>query len=133
MYKTKTTQKEIKNTHQHVLKVEYCNLQTLLKYQDAFAYTSNGEGWCSDIYSIGNIAISTGRKSFGSINVSYDLANKYEEIAKSESNKYHNGDFDYYRLEEILTGLLYSFIDEAIATDGKGHDNVVEKPHYQFN
>lgn len=116
------TRKEVVATHQHVLKVGYCELSCLLAWRQRYAYTSGVYGWNSDVYSVGNIAISIGYRSFGNIQCSHALCQKYEELASSEITK-----------KEALTDLLYSFIDEAIATDGKGYDNMVEKPHHQFN
>lgn len=118
----KITRKEVLATNQHVLKVEYCRLQYLLQYSTAYAYTSGTNGWNSDIYSFGSVAISTGYRPCGDIQCSYELCKKYEEFASSEIAK-----------KEALTDLLYSFIDEAIATDGKGYENMETKPHHQFN
>lgn len=80
--KFKTTQKEIRNGYVHVLKVGYCELQTLLNYEAPVAYTTSTYGWGSDIYDIGNgNAISTGYAPFGDIAVSYDLCRKYDGMA----------------------------------------------------
>lgn len=130
----KTTRKEVMATHQHVLRIGNCQLQMLLCCHDADAYTSGVYGWNADIYSVGNIAIITGYRSFGDIDCSYELCQKYEELAMAEYNRYHGTpSYSYEKLKTVLTNLLHSFVDEAIATDGKGYDNVVEKSHYQFN
>lgn len=118
----KITRKEVLATHQHVLKVGYCQLSCLLAGRQRYAYTAGTYGWNSDIYSFGSVAISIGYRPCGDIQCSYELCKKYEEFASSEIAK-----------KEALTDLLYSFIDEAIATDGKGYETVKPKEHFQFN
>lgn len=130
------TRKEILATNTYVLKVGYCQLETLLTQsnREPYAYTCGVYGWNSDIYSIGNVAISTGYRPCGNINCSFELVSKYEELAQSEYVKYNNTkgrNYDKYRT--TLADLLHSFIDEAIATNGKGYENVKVKEHFQFN
>ena len=52
--KFKTTQKEIKASYKNIIKVGYCELQTLLRYEEPIAYTTRREGWGADIYRIDN-------------------------------------------------------------------------------
>ena len=79
--KTRITQKEVKATHKHVIKIGYCRLQHLLTFKDPYAYTCGGDGWHSDIYSIGTVAISTGYQPFGDIKPDYDLIKFYDDKA----------------------------------------------------
>lgn len=128
--KKKMTRKDVLGMHQHVLKVGYCQLETLLSNIEPYAYTCGVYGWNSDVYSLGNVAISMGYRPCGDIQCSYELVNKYEELAQSE---YTTKGRNYDKYQQALTDLLYSFIDEAVATNGKGYKNVKVKEHFQFN
>lgn len=130
----KTTRKAVLATNQHVLKIGNCQLQMLLCCSGVYAYTSGVHGWYSDIYSVGNIAISVGYRPFGDIECSYELTSKYEELAMAEYNRYHRTEgYSYDKFSTVLAELLHSFVDEAITTDGKGYDNMKVKEHFQFN
>lgn len=105
----KTTQKNVKQSYDHVLCVGYCDLQHLLNHCPPAAYTTRREGWGADIYSFGNIAIATGYAPFGDIKVSYDLCQKYEQKAL----KIRDSIFDYDKIKEETNKLIADFIIEA--------------------
>lgn len=109
--KTRITQKEVKNTHIHVIKVGYCQLQHLLTFKDPYAYTCGGDGWHSDVYSIGTVAISTGYQPFGS-KVDYETIKKYDDTAALILG---NTKLRYEDKEFMLTSLLHEFIEEVTA------------------
>lgn len=82
--KFRTTQKAIKNNYSNVLRVGYCNLQSLLAYERPIAYTTRTEGWGCDIYEISqNTVISTGYAPFGNIKPEWDVQRKYDKMAES--------------------------------------------------
>lgn len=78
--KYQTTKKQIMNGYTNVIKVPYCALQTLLKYNKPIAYTtSKTYGWRADVYEINqNTVIVTGYGPFGNIEPDYDLRKKYK-------------------------------------------------------
>ena len=60
----KITMKETKRIYNHIIKVDYCELQSLLNLISPSAYTSGVYGWNADVYDFGDIAIVTGLSSF---------------------------------------------------------------------
>ena len=81
--KFKTTQKAIREGYNTIICVGYCNLQTVLAYENPIAYTSRREGWAADIYDMGgNVAIVTGYAPFGNVRPGYDICRKYEKQAE---------------------------------------------------
>ncbi len=87
--KYKTTKNAVMSGYNNKICVGYCNLQTLLTYTPARAYTERREGWAADIYEApGNNAIITGYAPFGNIRPSYETCRKYEDAARAIINKY---------------------------------------------
>jgi hypothetical protein len=79
----------------------------MLTYKDPYAYTCGGDGWHSDIYSIGTVAISTGYQPFGDIKVDYDTVKRYDDKAAEILAS---------RAEDTATrlnDLLHDFIEEV--------------------
>lgn len=107
--KTKVTQKFVKATHRAVLSVGYCGLQNLLAYESPWAYTAGVYGWKADIYSFGNVAISTGYSPFGR-EVPYDVYHKYD-VAAEEVRK--ESRWDYEKAKPKLDELILKFIEEV--------------------
>ena len=89
--KEKTTRKRVMENHNVIIRVGYCNLQFLLKHENEQFYTTRVEGWGSDIYSFGSIAIVTGYAPFGNVSPSWDIIDSYEKraIAIDSSNLSH--------------------------------------------
>lgn len=109
----KTTMKEVKATNRVILKVGYCNLATLLRYESPYAYTTGAYGWNADVYAVNDVAIVTGYRPFGQ-NLDCDLVEKFEERARAlvdeldKLNKY-DGDFKQGKMRELIE----EFIKEA--------------------
>jgi hypothetical protein len=78
--KYKTTKKAVLGGYAIVLKVGYCGLQFLLKGKSPVAYTCGADGWHSDIYEFGRVAICTGYQPFG-VAVPYEMQKKYDNAA----------------------------------------------------
>ena len=79
--KCKVTKSAIKSSFPTVLSVGYCQLQTMLKDREPFAYSTGAEGWACDYYDIGSgICVSTGYRPIGKA-VSYDICKKYDNEA----------------------------------------------------
>lgn len=81
--KFKTTQKAIKGGYSDVIRVGYCDLQYLLKFENPIAYTTRVEGWAADVYSVKNRAIVTGYAPFGNIKPPYSLVREYDDQARA--------------------------------------------------
>lgn len=108
--KIRVTQKQVKASHVHIIKVGYCDLQTLLSRRAANYYTVRAEGWASDIYSVGIYAISTGYSSFGNVNPSYNLVRLYDLKAEKVITNLDS----YQKQNQALDDLIYEFIQKAL-------------------
>ena len=109
----KTTQKEVRATHAHVISVPYCALQHLLRCRTPYAHTERREGWGADIYSVGNCAIATGYAPFGDVKPSHEIMQGYENKAKAICNDNCN----YAEKEHRLISLLLNFCCEVCPDD----------------
>lgn len=112
----KTTMKEVKATNRVILKVGYCNLATLLRYESPYAYTTGTYGWNADVYAVNGVAIVTGYRPFGQ-SVDYDLVEEFEERARALADELdrlphpfkYDGDFKQSKMRELIE----EFIKEA--------------------
>lgn len=112
--KFKSTKRDIMANYGNIIKVDYCDLQNLLKYESPIAYTAGVYGWNADIYDFGGIAICTGYRPFGNIRPNWQIVEKYEKEAE---NIYNN-----YRYEEgrkALRELQKNFMEEVLKNDQK--------------
>lgn len=108
--KCRTTQKEIRYNFDKIICIPYCGLQSLLRYQNPFAYTVRREGWAADIYDMGGgVAITTGYAPFGKIRPPYETMQRYEKQAEELCNLY-----PFTLTYEDLKGKLYKLSQEFI-------------------
>ena len=84
MSKIKITKKEIKGRFNKILSVNAGGMQSLLKYQDPFAYSAGIHGWDCDYYMVNDVLICTGYRPIKGkgISIDYDLLQKYEAKAR---------------------------------------------------
>ena len=109
--KFKTTQKAVKENYNTIIKVPYCALQYLLRYESTIAYTERREGEAADIYDVGEgTAIATGYAPFGNIRPDYDLCKRYENQAEQI---FANYSIEWEERREKLYKLRRQFIDEV--------------------
>lgn len=108
--KAKVTQKEIKNSYYHILRVGYCNMQYLLNYEQCYWYNSGIYGWNCDIYDINGIIVSTGYRPFGE-STDYEIISKYDNQAQSII---YNRELDYNTKKEIVHNLLVKCVNELV-------------------
>lgn len=106
--KFKCTKRDIMANYDKVIKVGYCDLQNLLKYESPIAYTAGVYGWNADIYDFGGVAIVTGYRPFGNIHPNWEIIDKYEKEAKNIYNNYRYDD----RID-ALKDLQKKFIEEV--------------------
>ena len=93
----------------NVVKVGYCNLQYLLNYENAFAYSSGAYGWSCDYYDINGVIISTGYSPIGK-SVDYELIKKYNLKAEKIVNNY---ELSYEVRKKQVKKLLNEFIEKV--------------------
>lgn len=114
--KLKTTMKEVKATNRVILKVGYCDLVTLLRYESPYAYTCGVYGWNADVYVFNGVTIVTGYRPFGQ-SVDYNLVEEYEQRARELADELDNmplpfrGRSDYKR--DKMAELIAEFIEKA--------------------
>lgn len=108
--KYRTTKKAINSGFNKVLCVGYCDLQHLLQYESASAYTARREGWAADVYEFGGVAIVTGYAPFGNIRPSYDVIRKYDDEARGILYNTRCNE-----TRDKLRALIDAFIEEVTA------------------
>ena len=109
--KLKATKKQITSQSSRILKLHYCECQTLLHYSEPFAYSSGAYGWSCDYYDIDGIIISTGYNPIGK-EVDYNLCNEYEKLARKVV--YNNYSESYEIKKDKVTKLLNEFIQKCL-------------------
>ena len=107
--KFKTTRKAIKENGRIILKVGYCDLQSLLYFKEAEAYTSGVYGWNADIHMFGNVTVVTGYRPFGNYS-NYDLVEEYEQKAHKIATDYQ---VDWETRKNEVNELLDEFVSKV--------------------
>jgi len=109
--KTLYTQKAVKNMGYTIISVGYCDLQRLLRYEDAFGYSKGIYGWNCDYYTVNNqnVIICTGYRPIKGINVDSSICKKYEALAHDIINE-----FEYSIAKERLNNLITEFVKEVV-------------------
>ena len=106
--KFKTTNKAINSGYSKVLRVGYGAMQGLLRHQEPIAYTCGVYGWNADLYSVNGLAICTGYRATGNIQIDYKLLDEYEKKATAILSNY-NLKFD--EQKQQINALLYEFVE----------------------
>lgn len=107
----KTTQKEVKAKYHTIIKVPYCELQTLLTYKSRVAHTEWREGWAADIYDMGGgVAIVTGYAPFGNVKPTFEVIRRYKHAAEAIRYDYS---IKWEEHRERLNHLIHEFIEEV--------------------
>lgn len=113
--KLQTTKSNIKNNFCTILTVGYCEMQYLLNYCSAFAYSAGSDGWNCDFYQpsfrFSGVCIATGYNTerMGGKRVSYELTKEYEQKARELVN-----DYAQINKREALNTLIDEFIEKAL-------------------
>ena len=114
--KLQTTKTNIKNNFYTVLTVGYCELQYLLNYSNAFAYSAGVYGWNCDFYvpstNYNGVCLATGYNTdrLGGKRVSYELIKEYEQKARELLLDYNTQ----INKREALNILIDEFIKKAL-------------------
>ena len=109
----KTTKKDVMGNYKRKICVPYCDLQTMLKFEDPISHTEGVYGWNADIYYIDlNTVIVTGYRPFGNYNPDRDFIAKYEEEAKKIYAEF-NWVTDYDTVKNNLWELTKRFVKEV--------------------
>ena len=112
--KLKATRKQIKESYNTIINVDYCGIQFLLKNKRPFGYTYGYSGWHCDFYEIKGVCICTGYNTMSTKKnptISYDLCRKYDDAARSVYD------------DETLDKMLDEFIEAAKTELSKGVKN----------
>ena len=83
MIKLKATKKEMREGYYYILAAGYCSMQSLLREQRPFAYSTRAYGWACDYYEIDGVLISTGYAPLSNKNMieDYSIIREYENKA----------------------------------------------------
>ena len=110
--KFKSTKGDIMANYPKVIKIGYCDLQFLLKYESPITYTAGVYGWNADIYDFNGVAIVTGYRPFGNICPDRQIIEKYEKEARKIRYNY-----SYEEARKALQELQKKFIEEVLEND----------------
>ena len=119
--KLQTTKTNIRNNFGTVLMAGYCEIQYLLNYCNAFAYSAGVYGWSCDYYTpstkYSSVCIATGYNTdrLGGKRVSYELVKEYEKKATDIVL----GDNTHINKRDALNILIDEFIEKALAEKSK--------------
>ncbi len=91
--------------------VGYCDLQSLLSFRNASAYTCGVYGWNADIYTFGDTAIVTGYRPFGK-KADREAVRAYENLAKTIRNNYR---YTWEEQKDLLNLLIDEFLEVLTA------------------
>jgi hypothetical protein len=105
----KMSSRQVIDTFPFTIKIGYCDLYYPLVYQRKVGYTCGVYGWNSDIYFIGDTAISTGYRPFGK-KVSRGLISHYNEAAREI---YDDRNIEFTKKVERLNAVLKDFVGDA--------------------
>lgn len=108
--KLKVTKKEILNSGNKIICINYCKAQNLLIHTEPFAYSCGVYGWACDYYDIGGVIISTGYNPIGEY-ADRNILDKYEEKAEKINCNYN---LSYEEQKKQTAELLSEFIKEVI-------------------
>ena len=91
MQKLKVSKKSIRDNEYRIMGVGYCEMQFLLRYQNAIAYSSGVYGWSCDYYEVNGVVISTGYSYVRDKNMDsdYKLVKYYNELARTVQDNLH--------------------------------------------
>ena len=109
--KAKVTKKAVKENYRNIIGVGYCDLQTLLKYENAFGYSAGAIGWACDYYEVNGICISTGYQPIKTIVADYNMVREYEQKAREIDSNYN---ITWEERKEQIQPLLRQFVNECI-------------------
>ena len=111
--KFKATKKQMLEGYSKIISVGYCNIDYLLRYEAAIAYSAGRDGWSCDYYDIGGTLISTGYAPLGgkAVSVDYETSQKYNELACEIACDYS---IEWSTKKEKVRSLLEEFIQEVL-------------------
>ena len=106
-----TTKKAVNASFAVKIQIPYCDLQTLLTFENPIAYTARREGWAADIYDMGGgVAIVTGYAPFGNVRPGYEVCRRYEEQGRKIRYDYS---MTWEEQRDALRELLEKFVKEV--------------------
>lgn len=108
------TAKSVNQSHLHVFRVGYCDLQQFLRTENRTAYTAGIYGWNSDIYEFGPYAISTGHRPTGDSKISEKALKEYKERYKKLVDRSNNTAMSYEKIAEINHDYIYTMLQKSL-------------------
>lgn len=115
MIKTEITKSQAQDHYGTIICAGYCQLQSLLKYQEPVNYNAGTFGWNWDLYDIDGVAIVTGYRNLPAGIKNYNLNSVYEAKAKN----IRDNDLSYEKKAEAANKLLKEFIQVTRKREGE--------------
>lgn len=84
--KKHTSMANITRYYSKVFRCGYCDLQYIMRLRPADYYNAGVYGWNCDIYTFGDIAITTGYRNMRGLLIPEEIIRKYSDIAKEICN-----------------------------------------------
>ena len=109
MMKLQATKKQMRG-YNRIISIGYCDAESLLQYQNPFAYSAGINGWACDYYEVNGVLISTGYSPLSSKNTvenNYKLIREYND--KARQIVYGNADY------EVKKEQVNSLLSEMVA------------------
>ena len=108
MMKLQATKKQMRQ-HHRIISIGYCDAESLLKYQEPFAYSAGINGWACDYYYANGILLSTGYSPLSNKNTvenNYKTVREYNDKARTIVHS----DIDYETKKEQVNALLVEMV-----------------------
>lgn len=107
--KARVTNKMLRENQ--AIKVGYCAMTYLLRYEEPVYYTSGVYGWNSDVYNIDGIIVSTGYRPAGTRRIDYKTIEVYEGMARDIAD---DDSLSYYHKKCRVRALLNELLSKAV-------------------
>lgn len=109
--KLKTSKKEVRAYYpkERIITLSYCDLQSVLNYYNAFAYSCGVYGWSCDYYEYRGYCISTGYAPVEGVRLPYEFI-RFLEAEFMVRTKHI---FGYEKTKEVANDILDLLIEEV--------------------
>ena len=107
MMKLQATKKQMRQ-HHRIISIGYCDAESLLNYQEPFAYSAGINGWACDYYYANGVLLSTGYSPLSNKNTKdgYKVIRDYNDKARTIVHS----DIDYETKKEQVNSLLMEMV-----------------------
>ena len=108
MMKLQATKKQMRQ-HHRIISIGYCDAESLLNYQEPFAYSAGINGWACDYYDVNGVLISTGYSPLSNKNTvenNYQIIREYNAKAREIIHSVMNYEVKKEQVENLLLEMV---------------------------